>query len=166
MAGLPGSGKSAMAEDLGTALHCAVLGVDQVEAAMWREGISRSEPTHAAAYGVVAALAAEQVLLRHDVIVDAVNGPEAARAHWRELSARLSVELRFIEVQCTDESTHRARLGQRHRTIEGFPEPNWEAVLRRRAEFPPWVDDRLTLDAMNSRSANLEAALRYIGRCA
>jgi adenylylsulfate kinase-like enzyme len=38
MAGLPGSGKSVVAEDLGRVLSCAVLGVDQVEAAMWCAG--------------------------------------------------------------------------------------------------------------------------------
>jgi predicted kinase len=97
MAGLPGSGKSTIAEDLGRVLNCAVLGVDQVEAAMWRAGIGRSEPTHEGAYGVVAALAAEQIGLGHDVVIDAVNGPEEARAHWRQLAARLRAELRFIE---------------------------------------------------------------------
>jgi predicted kinase len=39
IAGLPGSGKSTMATDLGRALNCAVLGVDQAEAAMWRAGV-------------------------------------------------------------------------------------------------------------------------------
>ena len=164
MAGLPGSGKSALAEDLGLALSCAVLGVDQVEAAMWRAGISPSEPTREAAYDAVAALAAEQLRLGHDVVIDAVNGPEEARAHWRELAARQPAELRFIEVQCGDEQVHRARLARRQRAIEGFPEPTWEGVLQRRAAFPPWTDERLTLDSVNSRVDNLQTALRYLGR--
>jgi predicted kinase len=46
IAGLPGSGKSTMAGDLGRALNCAVLGVDQAEAAMWRAGSAcRRQPT-------------------------------------------------------------------------------------------------------------------------
>ncbi len=49
IAGLPASGKSTVADDLGRALHCAVLGVDQAEAAMWRAGVSPSQPTHHAA---------------------------------------------------------------------------------------------------------------------
>jgi hypothetical protein len=52
-----------MAVDLGRALNCAVLGVDQAEAAMWRAGVSQSAPTHHAAYLVVGALAAEQLAL-------------------------------------------------------------------------------------------------------
>jgi predicted kinase len=162
VAGLPGAGKSTLAIDLGGALTCAVLGVDQAEAAMWRAGVSPSGPTHHAAYLVVGALAAEQLALGHDVIVDAVNGPEPARAQWRELAARLGTELKFIVVECGDDDVYRNRLEHRSRSIEGFPEPTWEGVLRRRAEFPPWTDERLTIDAVNSRAANLRAAREYL----
>jgi len=68
MAGLPGSGKSAVAEDLAAALGCAVLSVDPVEAAMWRAGVGRDQPTGLAAYVIVEVLAAEQLALGHDVI--------------------------------------------------------------------------------------------------
>jgi thymidylate kinase len=54
------------------------------------------------------------------------------------------------------------RVERRTRDIEGFPEPTWEGVLRRRAEFPPWTDERLTVDSLNSREANLQAALEYL----
>jgi predicted kinase len=162
VAGLPGAGKSTLATDLGGALNCAVLGVDQAEAAMWRAGVSPSGPTHHAAYLVVGALAAEQLALGHDVIVDAVNGPEPARAQWRELAVRLGTELRFIVVECGDDDVYRDRLEHRSRSIEGFPEPTWEGVLRRRAEFPPWTDERLIIDAVNSRAANLRAAREYL----
>jgi predicted kinase len=164
IAGLPGAGKSTVADDLGRALGCAVLGVDQAEAAMWRAGVSTSQPTHHAAYLVVDALAAEQLALGHDVIIDAVNGPEAARAQWRNLARRCGAELKFIEVQCSDEDTHQRRLADRRRRIEGFPEPTWEGVLQRKASFPPWADARLTIDAVNPRPANLQTVLDYLGR--
>src|SRR6202050_4463904 len=162
VAGLPGSGKSTLAVDLGRALNCAVLGVDQAEAAMWRAGVSPSGPTHHAAYLVVGALAAEQLALGHDVIVDAVNGPEEARAQWRNLAREVDAGLRFIVVECGDDRVYRDRLEHRSRKIEGFPEPTWEGVLRRRAEFPTWTDQRLTIDSVNSRAANLQAALEYL----
>lgn len=162
MAGLPVAGKSTVADDLGRALNCAVLGVDQAEAAMWRAGVGPSGPTHHAAYLVVGALAAEQLTLGHDVIVDAVNGPEMARAQWRELADRLHAELRFIVMECGDDGIYRDRLEHRSRKIEGFPEPAWDGVLQRRAQFPPWTDERLTLDSVNSRAANLQTALDYL----
>lgn len=163
IAGLPGSGKSTVAGDLARALKCAVLGVDQVEAALWRASISAAQPTRHAAYLAVEALAAEQLMAGHDVIVDAVNGPEAARARWRSLADRLRVELRFVEVLCSDDALYKDRLSRRTRHIEGFPEPTWGGVLQRRAEFPPWTDERLVLDSVNDRRDNLKRALRYLG---
>jgi predicted kinase len=162
IAGLPGSGKSTMAADLGRALNCAVLGVDQAEAAMWRAGVSPSGPTHHAAYLVAGALAAEQLALGHDVIIDAVNGLEQARAQWRLLARETGAELKFIVVECGDDRIYRDRVEHRTRNIEGFPEPTWEGVLRRRAQFPPWTDERLTIDSVNSRASNLQAALEYL----
>jgi predicted kinase len=162
IAGLPGSGKSTLAGDLGRALNCGVLGVDQAEAAMWRAGVSPSGPTHHAAYLVVGALAAEQLALGHDVIVDAVNGPEPARAQWRDLASQTGAELKFIVVECGDDRVYRDRVERRTRDIEGFPEPTWEGVLRRRADLPPWTGERLTVDSLNSREANLQAALEYL----
>jgi predicted kinase len=138
--------------------------VDPAEAAMWRAGVSKSEPTGLAAYMVVEALAAEQIALGHDVIVDAVNAVEPARAQWRALADRLDVELRFIEVQCSDADVHRRRLQGRRRGIEGFYEPSWNDVRRRLEEFAAWTDGRLTLDSMDPRQDNLEAALKYLDR--
>ena len=105
-----------MAVDLGRALNCAVLGVDQAEAAMWRAGVSPSGPTHHAAYLVVEALAADQLAIGHDVIIDAVNGPEPARAQWRDLAVRTGAELRFIVVECGDDGIFRDRVEHRTRT--------------------------------------------------
>jgi predicted kinase len=162
MAGLPGAGKSALAGDLGGALRCAVLSVDPVEAAMWRAGVDRGQPTGLAAYVVVEALAAEQLSLGHDVIVDAVNAVPAARGQWLDLAGRTRSAVRFIEVRCSDEAEHRRRLAGRRRGIEGFPEPSWDSVRRRRADFDEWTGERLVLDSMASRPDNLRAALDYL----
>jgi hypothetical protein len=61
-----------------------------------------------------------------------------------------------------DDRIYRDRVEHRSRNIEGFPEPTWEGVRRRRAEFPPWTDEQLTIDSVNSRAANLHAALEYL----
>jgi predicted kinase len=159
MAGLPGSGKSAVAEDIGRALGYAVLSVDPVEAAMWRAGLSRDQPTGLAAYVVVEVLAAEQLALGHGVVVDAVKDVDAAREQWRGLAVRTGSVLRFIEVRCSDEQEHRRRLEARQRGIDGFAEPSWASVQDRRAGFDSWLDDRLVLDSMSARDENVRLAL-------
>lgn len=83
MSGLPGAGKSAVAEELGRRIPAPVLSVDPVEAAMWRAGIDRDQPTGLAAYVVVEALTGEILALGQRVIVDAVNDAEEAREQWR-----------------------------------------------------------------------------------
>jgi hypothetical protein len=90
MAGLPGAGKSAVAEELARALGCAVLSVDPVEAALWRAGVGKDEPTGPAAYVVAEALAAEQLALGRDVIVDAVNGWRLIISPLAERAAHLA----------------------------------------------------------------------------
>jgi adenylylsulfate kinase-like enzyme len=162
MAGLPGAGKSAVAEDLAKSLGCALLSVDPVEAAMWRAGIARDQPTGLAAYVVVEVLAAEQLALGHDLIIDAVNAVDPAREQWRQLAERTGSALRFIEVRCSDELEHRRRLETRERGIEGFPEPSWESVLGSRPGFDEWADERLVLDSTDSREDNLRLVLAHL----
>ncbi len=162
MAGLPGSGKSTIADALARALGCAVLSVDPVEAAMWRAGVARVQPTGLAAYVVVDALAEHQLALGHNVIVDAVKDAAEAREQWRALAARTQVPLRFIEVSCGDEAEHRRRLRARRRGIAGMPEPSWESVVARRAGFAAWSDPRLVLDARAPVAANVHRAMAHL----
>src|SRR5258708_20660163 len=72
LSGLPGSGKSALAESLSRALSVPIFSIDPIEAAMWRAGLAKTE-TGVAAYEVAQALADDHLRLRHSVIVDAVN---------------------------------------------------------------------------------------------
>ncbi|MDE0545407.1 AAA family ATPase [Microbacterium sp. C7(2022)] len=162
MAGLPGVGKSAVAGELAHNLKCAVLSVDPIEAAMWRAGVARSEPTGLAAYVVAEDLAREQLRHGNAVIVDAVNDADAARAQWTALASELDETLAFIEVYCSDEATHRDRLETRRRNIPGFVEPTWESVTARRAAFDEWEAPRLRLDSMRPLAALTREAVEYV----
>ncbi|GAA2044183.1 AAA family ATPase [Catenulispora yoronensis] len=162
MAGLPGAGKSSLAEELGRTLAAPVVSVDPIEAALWRAGVARSQPTGLAAYVVAETVADGVLALGQTVIVDAVNAVEEAREQWRSLSSRRAVPLVFVEVVCSDPETHRRRLEGRSRNIEGFFEPTWEAVQRRREEFAAWSENRLTLDSMGEMSQNIATALEFL----
>jgi predicted kinase len=164
MAGLPGSGKSTVAEGMARSLGCALLSVDPIEAAMWRAGIQREQPTGLAAYVVAEHLAREQLVLGNDAIVDAVNDVDAARDQWTSLAAELGRPLAFIEVFCSDDAEHRRRLSGRTRRLVGFPEPTWESVVARRAGFEAWGAGRLRLDSMRSVDECVAAALEYVDR--
>ena len=164
LSGLPGTGKSTLAEGLSRTLSIPLFSIDSIEAAMWRGGLAKDQ-TGVAAYDVAIALADEHLRLGHSVIVDAVNPIEAPRAAWRSLAAKYRADIRIIECICGDEAAHRRRIEARVRDIAGMPEVSWARVQRRRAEYEAWTDARLTLDT-SAKSADqlLAEALDYLRR--
>jgi predicted kinase len=162
MAGLPGSGKSTVAEELGRRLPAPVLSVDPVEAALWQAGIDRSQPTGLAAYYVVEAMAANVLDLGQTVVVDAVNDAPEARRQWRGAAERQGVPLAWIEVVCSDPGLHRSRLEGRRRDLPGFPEPAWDSLAARRAGLGSWSEERLVLDSAEALEPNVEKALDHL----
>lgn len=161
--GLPGVGKSAIAEAVGSRLPAAVISVDIIETAILRSGIPRSFETGLAAYEVGAALGAQQLRLGMSAIADAANDLEVGRSIWRAAALGAGATWRVIEIVCSDPDEHRRRLERRHRQLEPFPEPTWEDVLRRRAESEPWDEDRLTVDSCRSVDENVARILGYLG---
>ena len=162
LSGLPGSGKSTVAEGLSRTLSIPLFSIDPIEAAMWRGGLSKDQ-TGIAAYDVAIALADEHLRLGHSVIIDAVNPIEAPRAAWRSLAAKYRAEMKIIECVCGDEAVHRQRVEARVRNIAGMPEVTWDRVQRRRAEYEAWTDARLTLDTSAKSAEQLIAeALNYL----
>lgn len=162
MAGLPGSGKSTIARALGPKLPAVVISVDPIDAAMRRAGIGRDQPTGLAAYLAAEAVAHDVLNAGMSVVLDAVNAVEPARHQWRELAARCSVPMIFVEVICSDPHVHRARLTARCRELSGMPEPTWDDVVRRAAEYAPWTDRVLRLDSIDGQVVNVRAVLDVI----
>jgi predicted kinase len=161
--GLPGTGKSLLAQELGRRLHTPVLSVDPIESAILRAGLAPGFETGLAAYLVAEAIADSQLALGQGAIVDAVNAVEPAKEMWRRLATRHGVVLKVIECCCSDEALHRERLETRRRGLaENFPEPTWEAVLRRSGELTPWSEPRLAVDAVAPCDANVRRALAWL----
>ena len=162
MSGLPGAGKSAVADDLGRALPAPVLSVDPIEAALREAGIAADQPTGYAAYVVADAQARRMLALGQTVVIDAVNNLAIAQAGWRDVARDTGVPMRIIEVVCSDVELHRRRLASRIRDLPGFREPTWADVLVRQAEADPWPEDHLVLDSVAEPGANLACALAYV----
>jgi predicted kinase len=160
LSGLPGSGKTVVAEGLSRALSIPILSIDSIEAAMWRAGLAKTE-TNVAAYEVAQALTDENLRLRLTIVVDAVNPVEAPRAAWRNLAAKHRVSLKIIECVCSDETILRQRIEAPVSSKAGT-QLTWARLLQRRSEYEAWTDPRLVLDTSHTSPAQLLAqALNY-----
>jgi predicted kinase len=168
MAGLPGAGKSAIADIIGARLLKPVVSVDPIESAILRAGIDADQPTGLAAYLVAESLAETVLRAGHGVIVDAVNAVDPAREQWVGLAARTGEPMRFIEVVCSDLALHRQRLEARQRNLPHLSEPTWFAVEQSLEEYADWSGasgevERLTLDSVEPLDVLVERALAFLG---
>jgi predicted kinase len=166
VSGLPGTGKSALADRLGQELGAVVLSVDPIEAAMLESGIEQSFASGYAAYRIVSTLVEANLALGQTLIVDAVSGVAEAKAWWPVLAATAGVGLAIIECICSDGRLHRSRLEKRVRGLGPFPEPSWEDVERRREEWAPWTIEHLVVDAIAPLDGNVASALAYVAESA
>ena len=162
MSGLPGSGKSTIAERIAQRLKIPILSVDPIESAIIKAGIARSFETGVAAYLVAQSLAGEQLKLGNPVIIDAVNAEEEGKDTWRSLAQHYDVDMIILDVFMSDQALHQQRVESRVRDLHGVSEVTWDRVEARRKVFTPWVEPTLRLDATNDVDSNAEEALRYI----
>jgi predicted kinase len=142
--GLPGTGKTTLAARIAAQLPAAYLRIDAIEAAMWRAGLPRGEPTGLAAYLAAEAMADASLRSGCPIVIDAVNPIELARRTWRELARRTGSRLSVIEVVCSDRDEHRRRVEERAADLEGHSVPTWSEVEAR--EYDPWQEPRLVVD--------------------
>jgi predicted kinase len=161
LSGLPGTGKSGIADGLGRALQIPVLSVDPIESAILRAGVDHSFETGLAAYVVAQALADRNLADGIDTVIDAVNAVEEARGMWRELAQKHDTRLVIIECVLSDHAVHADRLAGRNRAL-ALPEPSWASVEERRAEWSSWPEPHLTLDALATVEDNVARTLEYI----
>ncbi len=162
-AGVPGVGKSAVADGVARTLGLPILSVDPIEEGMAAAGIPASFERGLAAY-LVAARSARHILeLGQGVIVEAANAEPEGRAVWHDLSARTGVPVEWAHITCSDPALHRARLEGRTPGYPGVDEPTWAAVDARASGFDGWAGDHIVVDTVEPLPdviAQVVAALR------
>jgi predicted kinase len=168
--GLPGAGKSGLAEAAGRALSIPVFAKDWLEGVLKQHGIEHAvdpsgqqQPLGYIGYELLTSLALRQLQLAQSVILDSVVSTESIRDKWRSLALQYSAQWRVVECVCSDEALHRTRLGSRQRNIPNWPELAWSDVERVKAYYAPWDEERLVVDAVQPFDSNLQAVLAYLG---
>ena len=167
VSGLPGTGKSTLADAAGRRLGWPVFSMDWVLGALMPFGILGPDNVAPVAYTLLERLARRQLMLDQSAIVEC---PSNALGHdsrdvWSELAAAYDASFRPIECGFSDLELHRTRVETRHRDIPGWPSTvQWDNVQRMRETYLPWGVEHLAVDAVDPADRNLDLALDFIGR--
>jgi predicted kinase len=165
--GLPGTGKSTLAEAVGRDLGIPVFAKDWLEATLLRSELkskNKEKSLGFAGYELLTTLAERQLILGQSVILDSVAASSAIRSTWRKLSDQYGGDHYVIECICSDESLHRVRLKERRRNIPGWHELEWSEVERVKRYYVPWEGEHLVLDLTTSFTQNFLKAKTYCER--
>lgn len=163
LTGLPGTGKSTLADLLGRRTGSPAFAGDWLLGALAPHGILNGvdRPTLLAAYyDLLASLVTRQLLLGQSAVVDCVLD-DAVLSAWRTNVGKHDGRL-VVECVCSNEIVHRQRVEGRRRGIPGWHEVGWDHVERMRAEFRPVTDKHLTLDAVDPLDHNLRLLTAFV----
>jgi predicted kinase len=158
MTGLPGTGKSTIADAVAYALGACVLSADPIDAALSTAGVSDEEGR--VGYELMKALAREDLNAGRSVVVDAVNPFRFVRQAYRDLGDATHTGTSVIVTQCSDVALHRRRIEARHdRGEKGI---DWAGVEIQIGYFERFEGECLVLDAVDPASENCAAAVSYV----
>jgi predicted kinase len=158
--GLPGTGKTAIAEQLAHELGAVYLRIDSMEQAIRDTGVV-SKSLDDAGYRVGHAVAEDNLRLGMTVVADSVNPLRLTRDAWISVADRARAKAIEVEVTCSDPAQHRNRIETRSADIKGLRLPTWQEVVSR--EYEPWERDHIVIDtAGRSVAANVNELLKAL----
>ena len=150
-AGLPGTGKSTLANELARIIGATYLRIDSIEQAIAGSTLG-THPVEEAGYVVGYALAEDNLCNGRTVIADSVNPIDLTRAAWLAVAKRAGRDCVEVEVVCSDPAEHRKRIETRTADISGLKLPTWQEVLDR--EYHRWNRDRVVIDTAGKTVAH------------
>jgi predicted kinase len=155
-AGLPGTGKTTIAEELARQLQAVYLRIDAIEQTL-RDSGAYNNLTNDAGYCVAYVIAEENLRLGRVVVADSENPLEMTRDAWLKVAARAQVRAIEVELTCSNLEAHRQRIEGRVDDIKGLRHPSWQSVIRR--EYQGWTRDHMIVD---TAQRSVEECVRMI----
>ena len=141
-AGLPGVGKTTIAQQLARQQGIPYLRVDEIEGVLMAD--APGQDIGPQGYQIAAALAASNLTLGLSAIVDCVNPWQLTRDIFIEAARTAGSAFFGVELYCSDETEHRQRVETRQADIPGKSLPDWQKVMAR--DYHPWTGADLRID--------------------
>lgn len=161
--GVPGVGKSTLADAVGARLGVPVFSGDWLLGALTPFGGRHLDHMMDIGAELLTTLATRQLMLGQSAILDFPVEDVATRARWHSLAERAGARFDAIRCVCRDPAVHRARVEGRVRGIPGWHDAgDWANVTQRTAAFPPWESPVLTVDTAQPRDTIVDAVLHYL----
>lgn len=151
--GVPGTGKSTVADAAGRHLGAAVFAHDWAMSGLrpypeLQHALDATDPPghRAVGWSILGALARSELRRGRSVILDGVARSEEIGL-CRRLADEETARLVLVATECSDVDLHRQRIEGRQRSIPEWYELSWEHVARARAGWVMPAGADLVLDA-------------------
>jgi len=157
--GLPGTGKSTLADKLARELCWPLLRIDDVtgeipenpNVAFWDSKVA-----------ILLGLTESQLELGLNVIVDSVF-MNMDRNHAQNIARKHSARFRPIYVFVSDENVWKERVRTRYKELNHKDVATWEQIQHQRGHFRKWEPDTaLFIDSLNPIDRNYADVLRFV----
>ena len=152
--GLPGTGKSTIAQKFCRVNHCSYLRIDTIEQAL--KNLCGFD-SYDEGYHLAHLLATDNLSQGISVVADSCNPIELTRDEWQQVAINAKAKYINIEIICSDTTEHRNRVENRTSAIEGLKLPTWEKVVAR--EYHEWSRDRIIIDTTGKTPEHCTAEL-------
>jgi len=156
--GLPGVGKTTIAQELARQIGAMHVRIDSIEQALRDCTPVLPPPLDEAGYRIGYAIARDNLRIGRTVLADSVNPLLITRDAWLKVGQNAQVDTIEIEVICSDSQEHRSRVETRLQDISGLRLPTWEEVISR--EYHPWNRKHTVIDTANRTVAQSVEILR------
>ena len=162
--GLPGTGKSTLAERVAVSTGAPAFSGDWLMGALKPYGVldSLDRTTYVDMYyNLIATLMTRQLMLGQPAVIDCLI-TDRVGTRWRETAAAYGAELAIVECICSDIGLQRSRIVGRRRNIPGWHEVGWDHVERMRIQFPSLTIDHVEVDSVSPVEDNVRLVLETL----